>query len=98
MEQEHTSGKVLKLWNIMKYPFQKITIGTSINKNEANISKADVVIEEDEKSVLPEIAVHENDSYNSEVEDMNTSNGTEIKTEIADTNENTTNKKYCSIM
>lgn len=98
LEQEHNSGKVLKLWNIMKYPFQKITIGSSINKNEANISKAEIVTEEDEKFILPETAVHEYDSNNLKVEDINTSNGVETKPAIEDASENTIIKKYCSIM
>lgn len=83
---EHNSGKVLKLWNIMKYPFQKVTIGSSINKNEANISKAEIVTE-NEKCILPKTAIY-----------INTSNGIETKTDIEDTSENSIIKKYCSIM
>lgn len=99
LEQEHNSAKVFKLWNLMKYPFQKVTIGSSINKNEANISKAEIVTEEDEQFILPETAtVHEYDSNNLKIEDINTSNGIETKPEIEDVSENTITKKYCSIM
>lgn len=96
---EQKSNKVLKLWNIMKYPFQNITFGTSVNENETNISEAEVV-EEDENSKVPETAVCENNSdHLEEAEEIIESNNTETETENVVTSENTVNKQnFCSVM
>jgi len=96
--QVQQSNKALKLWNIMKYPFQKIAIGSSIIENEGNISKADVVIEEEEG--ISNTAVYKNDANNFEPKEINDSNNIEIETEVEDTSDNTIKKnfKVCNIM
>lgn len=96
LKQEYYSGKVLKLWNILKYPFQTTTIGSSID--EAIISKVEDINDEDEKSILPEMAVNENHGNNLGVTAINPSYGTETNSKIEDTSEMIKNKKYCSIM
>lgn len=96
---EQKSNKVLKLWNFMKYPFQSITFGTSVNQNETNISVAEAA-EEDENSKVPETAVCENNSdHLEEAEEIIESNNSETETENEVTPENTVNKQnFCSVM
>lgn len=93
---QQKSNKALKLWNIMKYPFQKITIGSSITENKGNISKAEAVIEEEE---IPNTIVYENDANHFESKEINDSNNIETETEVEDTSDNTIkNFKICNIM
>lgn len=88
-DNDEKSSKILKLWNIMKYPFQKLTTDTSINKN--------VIIEEDNE-IVPGLDISVN-SDKLETEEAMTSNNTDTKEEIENTSENTTNKeKFCNIM
>jgi len=96
--QEQKSNKALKLWNIMKYPFQKITIGSSIIENKGNISKAEAVIEEEEEK--PNTTVYENDANHFESKEINDSNNIETETEVEDTSDNNIKKnfKVCNIM
>lgn len=96
-EEEQKPSKVLKLWNFMKYPFQKITTGVSTNENELNISKAEVITEE-ETSVTPEIDVCENNSSNLETEEVNKSINLETETENNVSENTIVKQKFCSIM
>lgn len=96
-EQEQKSTKIIKLWNLMKYPFQKITYGTSINEDKSNISIAEIIVEK-ENSIEPETAVCENNSDNSKTEENNTENNFEAGEEIEDTSTNVNTQKLCNIM
>ncbi|XP_025194809.1 suppressor of Mek1-like [Melanaphis sacchari] len=96
-EQEQKSTKILKLWNLMKYPFQKITYGTSISENEPNISIAEVIVEK-ENSLEPETVACENNSDNVKSEENNTQNNSEVGGENEDTSTNENTKKFCNIM
>ncbi|CAI6377378.1 unnamed protein product [Macrosiphum euphorbiae] len=68
VEQDQKSTKLLKLWNLMKYPFKKITYGTSISENKSNISKVEI-ISENENTVEPESAVCENNGDHAKTEE-----------------------------
>jgi hypothetical protein len=94
LEDNQKSSKVLKLWKIMKYPFQKISMGTLTNENDSTIPKSEVMIK-DNKSMISETTVNENN-----VNEIYKSNGNETETEIGDTTEeNTTNKQtFCNIV
>lgn len=90
-DQDEKSSKILKLWNIMKYPFQKITYGTSINENEITV--------EQENEIVPEVDICVNNSDKLETEEILTSNNTNTKEEIENTSENITYKhKFCNVM
>lgn len=85
---EQNPSKIRKLWNIMKYPFQKVT---SV-EHELNISKADVVTEEKKPIVQDVEIILENSN---EIEEIDT----EKEEEIEEVSENIVNKqKFCSIM
>lgn len=92
-EQERKSSKILKLWNLMKYPFQKITYGTSINGDESNISKAEIIVE-NENCLESETAVCENNGDGVEP----VQNASEADGEIEDTSGNVNTQKFCIIM
>lgn len=94
-EEEQKTSKVLKLWNIMKYPFQKITIGTTMSENELITSKPEVKNRED-NPIVSETNMNENNSDNLETEESNKLNDSETETEVNDTSE--TSKKFCIIM
>jgi len=96
-EQEQKSNKALRIWNIMKYPFQKITVGGSVIENKGNISEAQAVIEDEEEHTVP-IQLCENDSNNSE--EMNEPNNTDIETEVNNASDNTIKKNFeiCNLM
>lgn len=95
---EQKPSKALKLWNYMKFPFQKITIGTFIYTNKSNISEAEEMVKEEESSVLENI-ICENNSDILESEEINKLNNTETEPKIEDTSENTINKQtFCSVM
>jgi len=96
-EQEQKSTKILKLWNLMKYPFQKITYGTSIKEGESNISKAEIIAEK-ETSFEPETAVCENNIDTVKTEEKNSQNNSEADEEIEDISENVNTQKFCNIM
>lgn len=92
-ELEQKSSKIRKLWNIIKYPFQKITAGT-LRENESNVSNAEVVIQKE--SILSELEEHK--TYNEKgTEEINTSNNHEIGVEN-DIEGTTNTRKVCSIM
>jgi hypothetical protein len=92
-EEEQKTSKVLKLWNIMKYPFQKITTGTSLNENELITSKPEVKNSDDNPMVTN---VSENNSDHFEIGESNKLVDPEIEIEVKDTSE--TSKKFCTIM
>lgn len=96
-EQEQKSNKALRLWNVMKYPFQKITVNRSTIENEDNISKAQAVIEDEEEHTEP-TQLCENDSNN--FEEINELNNMDIETEVNVTSDNTMKKnfKICNLM
>ncbi|XP_060876135.1 uncharacterized protein LOC132949323 [Metopolophium dirhodum] len=96
-EQEQKSTKILKLWNLMKYPFQKITFGTSISEDKSNISIAEIIVEK-ENTIEPESAICENNSDNEKTEEKNTQNNFEADEEIVDTSINVNTQKFCNIM
>lgn len=96
-EQEQKSTKIIKLWNLMKYPFQKVTYGTSINEDKSNISIAEIIVEK-ENSIEPETAVCENSSDNAKPEENNTQNNFEAGEEIEDIPTNVNTQKFCNIM
>lgn len=92
-EQEQKSSKIRKLWNIMKYPFQKITTGT-LRENESNVSSAELVFQNE--SIVSQIAERKNNNEK-ETEGINTLNNPEIAVE--NNSECTTNtRNFCSIM
>lgn len=94
-EPGQKSSKMLKLWNIMKYPFQKITVGTSVTDNESSVSKAEIITEK-ENSETPITSDNKNDI--SETDETDT---TEVETqaETEKTSENDKNiTKFCRIM
>lgn len=92
-EQELKSSKIRKLWNIMKYPFQKIITDTS-RENESNVSNAELVIQKESLVSEIEERIINNEK---ETERINTSNNPEIAVE--NSSECTTNtQKFCSIM
>jgi len=97
-EQEEKPTKKRKLWNLMKYPFQKITsFNTSISENEPNISM-DEVIAGIKNSLKPETAVCENNSDNVKAEEKNSQNNSETDGENEDTSTNETSQQFCKIM
>ncbi|XP_060849282.1 protein ecdysoneless homolog [Rhopalosiphum padi] len=96
-EQEQKATKILKLWNLMKYPFQKITYGTSISEDEPNISIAEAIVEK-ENSLEPETAVSEDNSDSVKTEEKNTQNNSEADGENVDTSTNENTQKFCNIM
>jgi len=96
-EQEQKSTKIIKLWNLMKYPFQKIAYGTSISEEKSNISIAEIIVEK-ENSIEPEIAVCDNNSDNAKTEEKGTQNNSEAGEEIEDTSTNVNTQKFCNIM
>lgn len=81
----------------MKYPFQKITYGTSISEDKSNISIAEIIVEK-ENSIEPDSAVCENNSDNVKPEEKNTENNFEADEEIEDTSINVNTQKFCKIM
>lgn len=91
LEHEQNPSKIRKLWNIMKYPFQKVTTGSTSVEHELNISKAEVVTEEN--SIVQEVEIIlENSNAIEEID-------TEKEEEIEEVSENVVNKqKFCSIM
>lgn len=92
--EEQQPSKALKLWNYMKNPFKKITIGTYVN--ESDISDAEEVHKEEEESSIPETNMYEGKSDILECEDINNA---EAQLEIENTSENTINKhKFCIVM
>ncbi|XP_015380330.1 PREDICTED: uncharacterized protein LOC107174044 [Diuraphis noxia] len=96
-EQEQKSTKIIKLWNLMKYPFQKITYGTSISEDKSNISTAEIVVEK-ENSIEPEMTVCENNSDDAKIEENNTQNNFEAGEETEETSTNVNTQKFCYIM
>lgn len=91
-EYEQNPSKIRKLWNIMKYPFQKVTTGTTNVEHELNISKAEVVTEKENPIVQEVEIILENSNENEEID-------TEKEEEIEEVSENIVNKqKFCSIM
>ncbi|XP_022164050.1 uncharacterized protein LOC111029383 [Myzus persicae] len=96
-EQEQKSTKIIKLWNLMKYPFQKITYGTSISEDKSNISIAEIIVEK-ENSVEPETADCESNSDNAKNEEKNTQNNVESGEDSEDTSINVNTQKFCNIM
>eukprot|EP00102_Acyrthosiphon_pisum_P026286 XP_016663496.1 PREDICTED: uncharacterized protein LOC107884908 [Acyrthosiphon pisum] len=88
VEQDQKSTKILKLWNLMKYPFQKITSGTSIRENKSNISIPEIITE-------PELAVFKNTE---ETEEKNTQQNFEADDGIEDTSINVNTQPICNIM
>eukprot|EP00102_Acyrthosiphon_pisum_P023031 XP_016660241.1 PREDICTED: uncharacterized protein LOC107883859 isoform X1 [Acyrthosiphon pisum] len=86
--QDQKSTKILKLWNLMKYPFQKITSGTSIRENKSNISIPEIITE-------PELAVCKNTE---ETEKKNTQHNFEADDGIEDTSINVNTQPICNIM
>jgi len=97
LEEEQKSYKTLKLWDIMKYPFRKITTGTVIGENQlSNISKAEDLTDEESSSVLKEIVT---DYSSSETEELNESINTDKEAEVKETSKSAVNKgTFCSIM
>lgn len=96
--QEQKPNKALKLWNIMKYPFQKITIGTSVIQNEGNISKAEVV-NEIEEPTMSNTTVCENDDNNFVAKESNEPINFEPEIDVEDTSDNVKKDfKICNIM
>jgi len=92
-EQEEKPTKIHKLWNFMKYPFQKIT---SISENEPNISINKVITEAiagKKNSLEPETAVCENNSDSVKPEEKTSQNNSETDGENEDTSQ-----KFCKIM
>jgi len=81
----------------MKYPFQKITYGTSISENEPNISIAEAIVEK-ENSLEPETADCENNSDIVKTEEKNSQINPEADGENEDTSTNETKQKFCKIM
>lgn len=100
LTENQTPSKILKLWNIVKSPFHKITIGTLTNENILNISKAEVITEE-EILIEPNIDKKcKTNSYNLETEEINKSHTPEEETDIENNiSGNVVSKqKFCSIM
>jgi len=101
-EQEEKPTKIRKLWNFMKYPFQKITsFSTSISENEPNISIDEVkteAIARKKNSFEPEIAVWENNSDSIKPEEKNSQYNSETDVENEDTSTNETSQQFCKIM
>lgn len=90
-EYEQKPSKIRKLWNIMKYPFQKVTTGTTSLEYGLNISKADVVTEEEKPvKIVPE--------NSNEIEEIDQLVDNEKEEEIEDVSENVNKQKFCSIM
>lgn len=90
--EEARSSKVFKFWNIMKYPFQKITNGTITD--DQNISESTPALNVEDKPVLPVMTAYETDN-----DDLKTENKITNTDTADDTPENTINKKnLCSIM
>ncbi|XP_060856017.1 uncharacterized protein LOC132933751 [Metopolophium dirhodum] len=81
-KQDQKSTKILKLWSLLKYPFQKKT-RTSINEDKSNTSIAEIIVEK-ENTIEPESAVCENNSDNAKTEEKNTQNSFEANDEIKD--------------
>lgn len=99
LPEEQKPSKVLKLWNFMKYPFNKITIGTSIYSNESNISDAVEVDKKEEESSIPETNMYKKKSDMIESDEINYLNNDESQPEVENTSENTINKqKFCIVM
>lgn len=96
LEEERKSYKILKLWDIMKYPFQKITTGSVIRENQSsNISKAEDLTDKESPAVLETVT----DDSSSETEELNESITTDTKAEVQETSESAVNKQTnCSIM
>ncbi|XP_050429027.1 uncharacterized protein LOC126838561 [Adelges cooleyi] len=46
-EREQLPNKVTKFWNIIKFPFHKITTGVLANSNQLNTSEAEIVSKEE---------------------------------------------------
>ncbi|VVC28153.1 Hypothetical protein CINCED_3A001343 [Cinara cedri] len=100
LSEEQNPSKVLKLWNYMKFPFQKITIGTSMYTNKSNTTEATKkIINKVKESSVPVITLCENDSEILESEEINKLNNTETEPEIESSFENIKNKQtFCSLM
>ncbi|XP_050063706.1 uncharacterized protein LOC114121953 [Aphis gossypii] len=100
-EQEENPTKIHKLWNLMKYPFKKITsLNTSINENEPNISQDEVIAETiaRKKNFLEPDTVCENKSDIVKAEEINSQNNSETDGENEDTSTNETSQQFCKIM
>lgn len=92
-DQEHKSSKIRKLWNIMKYPFQKITTVT-LRENGSNVSNAELIVQKE--PIVTQIAECKNNDEK-ETEEINTPNNSEIQ--IENNSECITNtRNFCSIM
>lgn len=94
-EEHQILCKSLRLWNIVRYPFQKIPVGTSLSKNETIVPKPEITIKED-NLIVPETNMCENNSDNLEIEESNKCIDPETETEAKDTSGTT--KKFCTIM
>ncbi|XP_050063625.1 uncharacterized protein LOC114128992 [Aphis gossypii] len=92
-EQEEKPTKIRKLWNFMKYPFQKITsFSTSISENEPNTSITEAIAGK-KNSLEPETAVCENNSDIVKPVEETSQNNSETDGENEDTSQ-----KFCKIM
>jgi len=91
-EQEEKPTKIRKLWNLMKYPFQKVTsFNTSISENEPNIS-IDEAIAGKKNSLELDTGVCENNSDSVKAEEKHSKNNSEAD------GENETLQQFCKII
>jgi len=81
VKQDQKPSKILKLWSLLKYPFQKKTC-TSLSEDKSN-TPIEIIVEK-ENTIEPESTVCENNSDNAKPEEKNTQNSFEANDKIKD--------------
>lgn len=99
LEQEKKPSKIIKLWKIIKSPFQTVAIGTAIHENKLpNTSKAEMP-SLSEESDIESFDVSETETINENNSELNEPINTDTGSEVKETNQNNvTRGTFCIIM
>jgi len=113
VEPEQKSSKRLKLWNLIKYPYQKMIYGTLRSEDESNISISEI-INQIQNSLESDFETDEenNSEASEEVEDTSIKiqnslesdfetdeeNNSEASEEVEDTSINVNTRTFCNIV